>query len=136
MTFVVCACLAGCESVPQPPPGPQGSSAANWSNDFLRAESGVIWVVNGTWTHDGKIVFRDQRFTTDQFIEMLTRQDGITTNTPISILQEPGAAIPSAEAGKFFGAGYRYFRPLSLPKKYWPWWRKTHAQQSAGGDAA
>ena len=134
--FLLCATLAGCESVPQPPPGPQGSSAANWSNDFLRAESGVIWVVNGTWTQGGKILFRDQQYTTDDFIQMLATQQGVSTNTPISILQEPGTVMPCAEAGKFYSAGYRNFRSLSLPQKYWRWWRRTHAQPAAASAAS
>jgi hypothetical protein len=34
--MLLSAFLNGCESVPQPAPGLQRSSAANWSNDFLR----------------------------------------------------------------------------------------------------
>jgi hypothetical protein len=133
LALLLCAGLAGCEAVPQPSPGPQGSSAANWSNDFMRAKSGDIWVVNGTWTHSDKILFRDQRFMTDTFIQMLGEQ-GISTNTPVSILQEPGVTMPPAEVSKFWQAGY-LCRSLSLPKRYWKWWRRTHAQQITGANA-
>ncbi len=130
---LLCASLTGCDSIPQPPPGPQRSSAANWSNDFLRVESGIIWVVNGTWTHDGKILFRDQRFTTDQFIEMLGEQR-IDTNTPISILQEPGVFMPESEHSKFWQAGY-LLRTLSLPKRDWKWWREKLTQPQPTNNA-
>ena len=118
--------LCGCGSIPQPPPDPQGfpkgSSLTSWSNDFQRSSNGYIWVVNGTWTKDGKIIFQDRRFTTEQFIQMLTSQEGITTNTPISILKEPEAAMPVDEVYKFIKAGYSpRFIPLSIPKKYWKW---------------
>jgi hypothetical protein len=132
---LLCASLTGCDSIPQPPPGPQGSSAANWSNDFLRAESGVIWVVNATWTEENKVIFRDKQFTPEQFRQMLSAQEGITTNTPISILQEPGVTAPAIEWQRFEEAGYKYTRFLSLPKRYWRWWRKTHAQAITGASA-
>ena len=130
------AFLTGCDSIPQPPPGPQGSSAANWSNDFLRTESGVIWVVNGTWTKEGRIIFRDQRFTPEQFRQMLAEQEGVTTNTPISILTEPGAAVPPAVSQDFRDAGYKSCRFLSLPKRYWRWWREKHAQPVTAANAS
>jgi len=96
----------------------------------MRAESGDIWVVNATWTQDDKILFRDQRFTPEQFRQLLGQQDGVTTNTPISILTEPGATVPPGVWQDFWDAGYKSCRFLSLPKKYWRWWRKTHAQPS------
>src|SRR5580692_2984616 len=117
-TLLMTISLVGCNSVPQPPSGPQGSSAANWSNDFLRAESGTIWVVNGTWTANGSIIFQNRQFSPEQFRKMLTER-GISTNTPISILQEPGVTAPGIEWQRFYEAGYKYTRFLSLPKRYW-----------------
>jgi len=129
------ASLTGCDSIPQPPPGPQGSSAANWSNDFLRTESGIIWVVNGTWTKDNKVIFRDQQLTPERFRQMLLKQEGVTTNTPISILQEPGVTAPAIEWQRFQEAGYKHTSFLSLPKRYWKWWRQKHPQPITGANA-
>jgi hypothetical protein len=107
-------------SVSQLPPIPQGSSAPNWSNDFLRTESGVIWEVNATWTANGCILFQNQRFTPEQFRKMLIHR-GISKNTPISILQEPGVMAPGIEWQRFYDAGYKSTRFSVVPAVLW--WR-------------
>ena len=120
--------------MPPTVPGHTGSSAKDWTNDFLRDKNGVVWVVNGTWTQDGKILFRDQRYTPEQFRQMLA-EAGIPKQTPISILQEPRAEFPPNECGKFLSEGYKSFRVLSLPKKYWRWWRMAHGQPLTAASA-
>jgi hypothetical protein len=66
--------LSGCESVPQPAPGPQGSSAANRSNDLLRT-TGPSFVVEVAEDYN-RLFYREDGWTGSDIAFSLPLQDG------------------------------------------------------------
>lgn len=68
------AFLSGCESVPQPAPGPQGPSAANRSNDSLRA-AGLSFVVEVEEDYN-RLFYREDGWTGSDIAFSLSLLDG------------------------------------------------------------